>query len=53
VKTSDNRLSSGVDEENWLSQPHEDGHEPDKLYFLATQDGLTVPTAFDEWRPGI
>jgi len=40
-------------EEHSASQPHEDAHEPDKLYFLSTQDGLTVLRAFDDWPAGI
>ena len=52
-ETSDTDSRSGVDEENRLSQPHEDAHEPDKLYFLATKDGHTVLSAFDDWPPGI
>ena len=38
-------------EEKGVSQPHEDAHEPDKLYFLATDEGLTVLAAFDGWPP--
>jgi len=52
-ETSDPDSHSDVEEENRVSQPHEDAHEPDKLYFLATEEGLTVLTAFDEWPPGI
>lgn len=52
-ETSDTDSRSVEDEENRPSLPHEDAHEPDKLYFLATEDGLTMLKAFNDWPPGV
>lgn len=50
--TCDEGTSSKVQEENQMS-PHEDAYEPGKLYFIATQKGLTALAAFDEWPAGV
>jgi hypothetical protein len=44
--------SPNTQEDDRMLRPHEDAYEPDKLYFLATQDGLAALAAFDEWPSG-